>query len=327
MRRGALQHTAALEALTDLLLAIRQSADLRVLDLQTILAGPDGQPDPTPPVPDIDQADWDEASAALPVAQAAYSQALAHLGSAELLAASNSFWLASTQSRTHLSTLDLLPATGTTNDRDGDGAPDFLEFRLGASPLHTDSDGDGLSDIFEITKGGASFYPSMADSNKDGTPDPDEDPDEEGLTNLEEQDLGTDPIRAWPLPGRTARGSSPTRKPWCPCSGRLPGTCRTPDRGCRRRRRRRCSPMYGPSNIWATSGTCFRWHWICRPPSPTSSRPSFRRLDPTETSRTRPPELPDPGTRKGPMEGGTPPSVLLLLRRSRRGLLLGNPDR
>ena len=54
-----------------------------------------------------------------------------------------------------------------------------------------DDDNDGLTDIYETTVTGTD--PFNADTGNTGVPDGMRDPDFDGLNNLEEQDLGTDP--------------------------------------------------------------------------------------------------------------------------------------
>lgn len=53
--------------------------------------------------------------------------------------------------------------------------------------LQIDTDGDGLKDIYEFEM----LNPKEKDTDKNGIPDGDEDSDRDGLTNLEEQTLGT----------------------------------------------------------------------------------------------------------------------------------------
>jgi len=85
--------------------------------------------------------------------------------------------------------------------------PVFAKYRIGADPFVEDTDGNGLTDYFELTKLGViQGEPSqsvqtalMSTSGNDpylvnsGTGD---DPDEDGLSNLDEQTYGTDPLSA-----------------------------------------------------------------------------------------------------------------------------------
>ncbi|WP_130336308.1 hypothetical protein [Micromonospora kangleipakensis] len=83
-----------------------------------------------------------------------------------------------------------------TGDHDNDGVVDVVELIFGASPLLVDSDGDGLTDKFEITALAGWTRPNAVDTDQDSVADGAEDIDGDGLTNLQEQDLGTSPTEA-----------------------------------------------------------------------------------------------------------------------------------
>ncbi|CAH1223239.1 hypothetical protein PAECIP111893_04938 [Paenibacillus plantiphilus] len=57
-----------------------------------------------------------------------------------------------------------------------------------------DGDGDGLTNGFELDKLRSTASPFKQDSDNNGISDANEDFDEDGLTNLQEQTLGTDPL-------------------------------------------------------------------------------------------------------------------------------------
>ena len=81
----------------------------------------------------------------------------------------------------------------TRADTDGDGLTDGEEVNgtPATDPCDTDSDDDGLSDYFEVRY---AFDPLSNDTDGNGTLDPDEDPDEDGHTNLEEYHGRSDPL-------------------------------------------------------------------------------------------------------------------------------------
>ena len=94
---------------------------------------------------------------------------------------------------------------GVTNGDELSGDENDLYGNEPTDPRDPDSDGDGLTDGQEIYETGTD--PNEADTDGDGTPDGDEDPDGDGLTNLEEvsgsenDDFGnepTDPLDADP---------------------------------------------------------------------------------------------------------------------------------
>ena len=76
-------------------------------------------------------------------------------------------------------------------DMDSDGLLDGLEIVLGTDPCQPDTDGDGMYDGWEYSYG---FDPAIHNDATSRTDDDgDADPDEDGLTNEEEADWGTDP--------------------------------------------------------------------------------------------------------------------------------------
>jgi len=107
--------------------------------------------------------------------------------------------------------LDPTDPDDRVGDSDGDGLSDDREAALGTDPLDPDSDGDGWSDGAEVRLGTDPTDPGgfPVDSDGDGLADawerkhfdglsggPGDDPDDDGLTNLQEQQHGTDPTDA-----------------------------------------------------------------------------------------------------------------------------------
>lgn len=76
-------------------------------------------------------------------------------------------------------------------DTDKDGLPDSVEQSFGSNPLSTDSDGDGLDDYYEVFVSFTNLINSDTDGN--GISDDMEDYDRDGLTTIEEYNIGTDP--------------------------------------------------------------------------------------------------------------------------------------
>lgn len=78
-----------------------------------------------------------------------------------------------------------------TNDDDNDGLINEFEKELGTDKNNPDTDGDGLNDYFEFAH--TNTDPTKVDTDNNGIPDGDEDPDQDGLTNKEEQKYKTNP--------------------------------------------------------------------------------------------------------------------------------------
>ena len=79
-------------------------------------------------------------------------------------------------------------------DRDEDGLTNLEEYRLGTLANQYDSDGDGLNDGWELRYGFDPLVENTYHSNPNLRPDAD--PDLDGLTNLEEEQLDTNPFNA-----------------------------------------------------------------------------------------------------------------------------------
>ena len=76
-------------------------------------------------------------------------------------------------------------------DTDDDGLPNLIEKEVGSDPYNPDTDGDNLPDGYEALTLGTD--PTKPDTDDNGVLDCDEDFDEDGLTNLQEYEHGTEP--------------------------------------------------------------------------------------------------------------------------------------
>lgn len=76
-------------------------------------------------------------------------------------------------------------------DTDEDELLDYMELILGTDINDPDSDDDNLPDGYEVMQVGTD--PLLPDTDNDGVNDANEDADGDGLTNLQEYQLGTDP--------------------------------------------------------------------------------------------------------------------------------------
>jgi len=77
-------------------------------------------------------------------------------------------------------------------DSDGDGLSDYMEDFLKTDKNSKDSDKDGLNDGFEFKYLDTDLLKKDTDGN--GVSDADEDFDKDGLTNIKEQEVGTNPV-------------------------------------------------------------------------------------------------------------------------------------
>ena len=83
---------------------------------------------------------------------------------------------------------------GILEDFDEDSLPDVIEIWIGSNPNEKDSDGDGLRDYYEMFINLTDL--TLADTDNNGIIDGDEDFDEDGLSTLEEYQLGSHPLYA-----------------------------------------------------------------------------------------------------------------------------------
>ena len=76
-------------------------------------------------------------------------------------------------------------------DTDEDGLPNLIEKEIGSDPYNPDTDGDNLPDGYEALTLGTD--PTKPDTDDNGVSDYDEDFDNDGLSNGQEYELGTEP--------------------------------------------------------------------------------------------------------------------------------------
>jgi Mg-chelatase subunit ChlD len=187
---GGVDDPAALAALTDLLMELRQVAYVSLSDARLFYAAPAVRPSW------FSAQDWQRGNMAFRQAEQAWEGALQHLVAGSGQAAGQHFLHTWRKALEALGCAGLYLRPGQSTDIDGDGVADQLELRYGASPLSPDTDGDGLTDAFEIHWGGAHLLPASADTDRDGTADGSEDSDRDGWNSLQEQARGTDPFKA-----------------------------------------------------------------------------------------------------------------------------------
>jgi len=72
--------------------------------------------------------------------------------------------------------------------------PLYVKSRIGSHPLERNTDNDSLSDEFEFRELGLRTSVQLSDSDNDSISDEKEDPDEDGLTNIQERNYGTSPL-------------------------------------------------------------------------------------------------------------------------------------
>jgi hypothetical protein len=88
--------------------------------------------------------------------------------------------------------LDPVNPDDAMTDMDGDGISNIDEFTIGTDINKIDTDNDGFSDFYEITV--IKTDPLTMDTDGDGVPDGNEDSDDDGFTDLEEFNAGTNPF-------------------------------------------------------------------------------------------------------------------------------------
>ncbi|HLM45094.1 MAG TPA: hypothetical protein VK458_14565, partial [Myxococcaceae bacterium] len=210
---------AASSALSDLLLLVQQAAYVSLSDARLLF----GTPPSAVHAPRVAKG-----TPAFREAERAWEEASQRLARGQEQEAGPSLLCAWSKALEAMSLAGVHFRPGEVSDVDGDGVPDQLEVRFGASPLSLDTDGDGLTDGFELRWGGAHLLPASADTDGDGTADGAEDLDGDGRTSLQEQTRGTDPLQA---DGRVDTLATAPRSTAKVLAVALPGAGRNPPAG------------------------------------------------------------------------------------------------
>ncbi|WP_309888344.1 hypothetical protein [Archangium sp.] len=187
LREELQSHPAASSAVSDLLLLVQQAAFVSVSDARLLFDSP-----PSP----VHASRVAKGVAAFREAERAWEEASQQLARGQERQAGPSLLRAWREALEAMGRAGVDFRPGEVSDVDGDGVPDQLEVRFGASPLSVDTDGDGLTDGFELRWGGAHLLPASADTDGDGLADGAEDLDGDGRTSLQEQARGTDPLQS-----------------------------------------------------------------------------------------------------------------------------------
>ena len=175
--------SAYLDGLLDIVRADKHIAALALYDVSTIVQGCEtlsGQ----------NKSDCNKAQAHLNTAEIRYENGLDALRRGDADSAVHHF----NKSWTFSNNVFLLWNLSFEGDLDDDGLINILEFRIGSSIFASDTDQDGLSDQYEFYFLLPHAFPTNADTDGNGILDGQEDFDEDGLSNLLEQQLGTKPL-------------------------------------------------------------------------------------------------------------------------------------
>jgi len=225
LREEFQRHPAAASALSDLLLLVQQAAYVSLSDARLLFDSPR-----TPSA--VHAPRVAKGMPAFREAERAWEEASRQLAQGREQDAGPSLLRAWSKALEAMSLAGVHFGPGEVSDVDGDGVPDQLEVRFGASPLSVDTDGDGLTDGFELRWGGAHLLPASADTDGDGTADGVEDLDGDGRTSLQEQVRGTDPLQADSRVDTLATAPRSTARPTAKVLAvALPGTGRSQPSG------------------------------------------------------------------------------------------------